>query len=144
MYIHGFMPTGEYAPTPMFGDPKALALNTNVGPHSVAVPQGIGLGIGVGLPVTPLSGTLPPALLGRSPITPGSGIIPVSRMQLTCRGEASSGRMSRMRRECPSCDADYLLQRTSASVFGTPCRSARLAGQEDPRHVMHCNALTHS
>ena len=79
MYIPGFTPTTEYAPAPMFGvDPKTLALNTNVPPHTVAVPQGVGLGIGVGLPPTPLSGTLPPALLGRSPIAPGSAIMPVS------------------------------------------------------------------
>lgn len=76
MYMAGF-PT-EYAPGPMFHSDGKLALNTNVAPHTVAVPQGVGLGFGVGLPPTPLSGTLPPALLGRSPMTPGSGIIPVS------------------------------------------------------------------
>lgn len=83
MYMPGFN-SADYAhahPSILHHDGKGgLALNTNLGPHpGVSLPPGVGLGIGVGMPPTPLSGTLPPALLGRSPIAPPGAVMPVSQ-----------------------------------------------------------------
>jgi hypothetical protein len=109
----GFTPT-DFAPPHMYGDGKQLALNTNVAPHNVAVPQGVGLGIGVGLPHTPLSGTLPPALLGRSPIAPGSGILPVS---LFCNAADTERRTKRL---------DAVLHTCTISPFFKSLSSTRM------------------
>lgn len=92
MYVpQGLTPNPEYgaAPSHMFPHDNKPMIGTGgmPTPHpSMALAPGIGLGMGgIGMPPTPLSGTLPPALLGRSPIGPPTMMMPVSlsiRLQL--------------------------------------------------------------
>lgn len=80
----GLAPNPEYgAPPPhMFPPDSKPMLGTGGMPTpypTIALAPGIGLGMGgIGMPSTPMSGTLPPALLGRSPIGPPTMMMPVS------------------------------------------------------------------
>lgn len=89
-------PPGMYAPGSLTSNPEYGSATPHMFPpdikpmlsaaggptqHHTTIPPGIGLGMGgIGMPPTPLSGTVPPAFFGRSPIGPPSVMMPVSRV----------------------------------------------------------------